>query len=246
MTASDPWYVAAFQRDYPDVYPHRDLESARQEVRLLLSRGFAGRVLDLCCGFGRHSLALAESGAEVIGVDLSAELLQLARNLPGGGLLAGRLLRADARRLPISKGCFDALANLFTSFGYFGEEGDRQVLAEVARVLRPGGSAILDLMNPERVRAGLVPSSRTERDGMLLEERRSLEQGGRTVVKEVSMTRAGGEIRRWREEVRFYEAREVAELGAGLGLELVEVLGSFTGERFEAGSERQILHMRRS
>jgi len=225
-----PWYEQAFRADYRQVYPHRDLEGARPEVAFLLEHGVGGRVLDLCCGFGRHSLLLREAGAQVFGLDLSAELLASARGLPGWERhLSGRLLRADMTRLPFATSSFDAVVNLFSSFGYLGEEGDRRVLVEVARVLRRGGLALLDLMNAPRVRATLVPASSRTGEGFELDERRRLADEGRRVVKDVELRLASGERRRWSEDVRLYEPDEIEGMLTAAGLARVGTWGDFDG-----------------
>jgi len=239
------WFVEAFGEDYRTVYPHRDLASARREMAWVLEQGIGGRILDLCCGFGRHSLALLDAGADVFGVDLSPQLLAQAATLPGGERLRGRLARADARVLPFRDACFDAVVVLFSSFGYFGDEGDRRVLAETARVLRPGGDLLLDLMNPEQVRASLVPRSRRRIGESTLTEIRTLGGGGRRVTKEVVLRAPDGTTRTWREEVRMYEAREVEGLAAAVGLALERVHGSFEGAPAGPGAPRQILRLRR-
>ena len=130
MSASDePWYEAAFRDDYRLVYAHRDLDAARGEARHLLRAGVSGRVLDLCCGFGRHSLALAEQGLDVFGLDLSMDLLRAAADLPDPARhLGGRLVRGDVSGLPFADAAFDSVVVLFSSFGYFGDDGDREVL----------------------------------------------------------------------------------------------------------------------
>ena len=193
--SEEPWYVAAFGADYRGVYPHRDLQAARGEVQHLVARGLAGRVLDLCCGFGRHALAFAEAGVEIVGVDLSAALLAQARQLPGAERLAGRLVRADARALPFRPAAFDAAVLLFSSFGYFGEGGDGRVLAGLARAVRPGGRVLLDLMHPARVRAGLVPRTSSRRGAARVLERRALADGGRRVTKAVRVEEQDGGVR---------------------------------------------------
>jgi len=236
-----PWYVEAFRGDYPTVYPHRDQVSARREVEWILSLGFGGRLLDLCCGFGRHSVALAEAGCDVLGIDLSMELLMQARGLEAGELVAGSLLRADARFLPLAAGACDGVLNLFSSFGYFGDDGDELVAREVKRVLKPGGRALFDLMNPARIRAGLVPHSETERDGLRILETRSLEQGGRRVVKQVDIERADGARRSWREDVRLYDPSEIEALLSRVGLGVEAVWGTFGDTPFGPDSQRQVV-----
>jgi SAM-dependent methyltransferase len=243
----EPWYEAAFHDDYRRVYAHRDLESARPEAAFLLGQGVAGRVLDLCCGFGRHALLLAEAGLDVSGLDLSLDLLRAARELPGfEAHLAGRLVRADMTRVPFADASFDAVVNLFSSFGYLGEAGDARVLSEVARVLRRDGCAVLDLMNPERVRAALVAGSTRSGEGFELVERRRLEQDGRRVVKQVELRVAGRAPRIWSEDVRLYDQAELGSLFAGAGLALDAAWGDFDGRPAGAEAPRRILRLVRS
>jgi SAM-dependent methyltransferase len=241
-SAVEPWFVSAFRADYLAVYPHRDLESARREVDGLIASGVGGRVLDLGCGFGRHTLAMRERGLEAFGLDLSADLLAHARELPGAAGIAGRLVRGDARRLPFLAARFDTVTVLFSSFGYFGDRGDREVLAEVARVLRPGGRLVLDLMNARRVRAELVPESLRERDGFQLLERRALVDQGRSVEKEVQLRAPDGGERSWVERVRLYEHDEIARLLAASNLDLTRTMGDFDGSPPSASSPRWIVH----
>ncbi len=244
MAHADPWYVEAFREGYLRLYPQRDLSAARREAAFLVERGLRGRVLDLCCGFGRHTLALCESGLDAVGIDLSPELLAHARGTAGWALLRGRLLRGDARALPFADASFDSLVNLFSSFGYFGEEGDKCVLLEIARVLAPRGLLVLDLMNPAFVRARLVPFSRTERDGALLVETRSLAAGGRLVVKEVELQNESGRLR-WREEVRLYEPAEILRWLDAAGLRQSAACGDFDGSPLSEASPRQLVFAER-
>ena len=248
-TEARPWFEEAFAHGYLDVYPHRDLAAARAEGGGLVAGGLGGgsggRVLDLGCGFGRHSLAMAEAGLDVTGLDLSADLLARAGTLEGGEALAGRLVRGDMRALPFAAAGFDAVVLLFSSFGYFDEAGNARVLDEVARVLRPGGVALFDLMNADRIRATLVPSSRTERDGRVLLERRRLEDFGRRVTKDVVLREADGTERHWREDVRMYGPAELAALLAPRGLAVERVDGDFDGRAAAPDSPRRIVWARR-
>jgi SAM-dependent methyltransferase len=243
---AEPWYEQAFRADYRLVYPHRDLAAARREAAFLAKRGVRGRVLDLGCGFGRHALALAELGCEVVGLDLSRELLLVARELPGyERFLQGRLVRGRAERAPFRAGAFDSVVVLFSSFGYLGEEGDRRVMDEIARLTRPGGLAVLDLMNPDHVRSHLVAESARRGPGFELCERRALIEEGRRVVKEVELQLDGGAVRRWREDVRLYSLDEIARLFRASGLFLEGADGEFDGRGISAESPRLIARARR-
>jgi SAM-dependent methyltransferase len=235
----EPWYVTAFRSDYRRVYPHRDLESARQEVGGLLELGLSGRVLDLACGFGRHSVAMLERGLDVFGFDLSFDLLTQAESP-----VRERIARGDARRIPFRTASFDSVAVLFSSFGYFGDPGDGEVAAEIARVLRPGGLCVLDLMNPTRVQASLIAHTRTRQDDYILEEERSLEDEGRRVVKRVKLTGPEGE-RTWREDVRLYEPEEIEALLSEHGLRVERTAGDFDGSPAGPSAVRQIVLSRR-
>ncbi|MBU0512308.1 MAG: class I SAM-dependent methyltransferase [Chloroflexi bacterium] len=83
-----PWYEESFGRDYLMLYTQRDISEARANVQSsleLLSLQRNTPVLDLCCGAGRHLLALRELGFErLVGLDLSNELLQVAANRLAG------------------------------------------------------------------------------------------------------------------------------------------------------------------
>ncbi|MCE9595547.1 MAG: class I SAM-dependent methyltransferase [Planctomycetes bacterium] len=240
------WFEVAFRADYLRVYPHRNVEAARREVEFLVRAGVRGRVLDLCCGFGRHALLLREHGLATFGLDLSLDLLRAARTLPGfERALAGRLVRGDAVRLPFAAERFDSVVNLFSSFGYFGEAGDERVLAEIRRVLRPGGLAVFDLMNPAHVRAGLVAQSRRTEPDFVLDERRALLDDGRRVVKDVDLSFADGRRLRWREDVRLYELAEFRSLAQRHGLTIETTFGDFDGSACTERSPRAIVFARR-
>lgn len=242
----EPWYVAAFRDDYREVYSHRDHAAARAEVAWLVERGVAGSVLDLGCGFGRHTAALRAAGCHAFGMDLSEDLLRASRDHATAELVAGRLVRGDARVLPFADASFDSVVVLFSSFGYFGADGDVQALREIARVVRRGGLVVLDLMNPARIRATLVPASRTERGALVIEEQRRLEDGGRVVAKDVRLLRSGSAERSWTERVRMYELPELDALLIGHGLARTAVSGDFDATAASPSAPRQIVFARRS
>jgi ubiquinone/menaquinone biosynthesis C-methylase UbiE len=149
------WWESWFGEEYLELYPHRDLASARREVAFALAHLDPDPMplLDLACGSGRHSLRFAEKGFSPVGLDYSAPLLELARarneNL--------RLVRGDMRALPFDGGSFRSVVNFFTSFGYFLHEMDNvAVVSEIERVLAPGGRFLCDTFGRDHVIARLV------------------------------------------------------------------------------------------
>ena len=231
------WYEQWFGEEYLRAYAHRDDEDAERLVGLLDALGVAGRgqrVLDLACGPGRHAASLGRRGARVVGLDLSWALLLAAR---AAG--ADRLVRADIRRFPFRDAAFDAVLNLFTSFGYFAQDAEHEaVLREVARVLVPGGRFVLDFLNAPAVRAGLVARDEHTTGATTVVQERWLSPDGRFVNKRIRMG-AGG--RTFTERVRLYERAELEAMLAGAGLRPVRAAGDYDGGRHGPDSERLIL-----
>ncbi len=236
------WYKKSFGEDYLKIYAHRDEVSAQKEIGQVnewLHEVTGGTVLDLCCGKGRHSLALAEFGFHVTGLDLSEVLLAEAKNRDEKGIV--RWVRSDARRLPFDDGTFDAVVNLFTSFGYFDHDSENAlVLLEMARVLRPGGLFVIDFLNAEHIRKTLVPLSVRENEELVIEEIRTLNEG--FVHKLIRVTeKATKEVREYREQVRLYEHAEMKRMVVDAGLKLERVFGNFDGDEYVRDSSTRLI-----
>jgi SAM-dependent methyltransferase len=237
----DGWYEQSFGRDYLTVYKHRDLQGAAREVRRMmqwLDLPVGAEVLDLCCGMGRHSLALTELGLSVTGVDLSEVLLAEARKLDSQAKVTW--IRGDMRNVPLAL-TFDAVVNLFTSFGYFeDDEENAQVLREIDRLLAPGGRFIIDYMNPSYVIRNLVPASERMEGSERIEERRSIEQG--FVRKRIEIVGADTPQRSYLEQVKLYSLEQMKRLMAATSLRVDQVYGGYDSSVYdEQTSERMIL-----
>ncbi|QUH02923.1 class I SAM-dependent methyltransferase [Saccharopolyspora erythraea] len=123
-------------------------------VENIISALPAGTALDAACGTGRYARRLAELGHHVIGVDSSPDMLALARkHLPHTDFRHG-----DLHRLPVD----DAGTDLVVCALALTHVADlTTVLAEFARVLRPGGSVVIADVHPEAVARGSIPALRT-------------------------------------------------------------------------------------
>ena len=157
-TAHAPWRPPDVPSDWPDrffgpfflevtrrlgKYETTQADAALLEAMLGLERGAA--ILDVPCGFGRFSSILHARGYRVTGIDSSQFLLEEARRRnPGPVYVLG-----DMRAPPA--GPFDAVLNLWTSFGYFSEPTeDLAALAAWAAALRPGGQLVMEFSDLER------------------------------------------------------------------------------------------------
>lgn len=237
------WYEKSFGEDYLIVYRHRDFGGARHEVEQMigwLELPQGAKVLDLCCGMGRHSLALAEAGYEVTGIDLSEALLREARAQAGAGKVTW--LRSDMRKLPLAGG-FDAVVNLFTSFGYFEEDEEQvKVLREIHRMLKPGGKFIIDFLNPAYVIRHLVPHSTREDGDNLIDESRRIEDG--YVKKDIILTTKGEDTpRKYHERVKLYPLETFRTLIAAAGLQLEAVHGSYDEDEYDEEQSKRMIFL---
>lgn len=144
------WWQKTFGNQYLEIYEGITNPSrTHTEVNFLwnkLNLAPNMKVLDVACGYGRHSLALAQLGCDVTGIDQSSYLLKVARE---NAKLAGvkvSFLKRDIRSFHLRKR-FDVALSLFTSFGYFEEADNLKVLKNVYASLKKRGIFVLDINN---------------------------------------------------------------------------------------------------
>lgn len=216
------WWASYFDAHYLLEYaPIFDLARDRREVaRLieLLELPAGSRVLDVPCGQGRHSHLLAEAGFAVDGLDLSRELLDRAKARGTASTL--RYTRGDMRHLPSRwTSRFDAVVNLFTSFGFFLlPRDDERVVAEWARVLKPGGVLIWHGGNRDGVMRRFLSRDwwLADPDVMVGHERSFDALSGVLTVRSTWRGRRASGEREHR--IRLYSATHLAELLGRHGL----------------------------
>ncbi|WP_027417799.1 class I SAM-dependent methyltransferase [Aneurinibacillus terranovensis] len=237
------WYEKSFQEDYTTLYQHRDELSAQREISSLLQHlplPRSGKVLDLCCGDGRHSRALASHGYDVTGVDLSSYLLERAKQKSKEYHIS--FYQYDMREIPFVNE-FDILFNLFTSFGYFIEDEEHQKVAQrMARALKPSGYLVMDFLNPIFVKENLIPYSEREVEGMKIEERRKIEN--EFVIKEIRIIENGEERKQW-ERVRLYSEDQMRQILNSAGFIIHNVYGDYDFTPYSSESKRMILYGQR-
>ena len=234
----DDWHRASFGALYPVIYAHRTVEAAAPEARFAVERSRLApgdRVLDLCCGNGRHMVHLLTATPHVIGLDYSPDLLGLARRIVGA---EAKLLRADMRAIPFVE-AFDVVVNFFTSFGYFFSQDENAAVASgIARALKPGGRFFIDYINRAWTEERLEPESERRSGPYLVRERRWISDNR---VNKVATVREGDRVvQEFSESVRLYSLGELRALLGQCGLELEAVYGDYTGVPLDAFQPRMI------
>lgn len=231
------WFEQWFGEDYLHIYQHRDEREAEHAVELIAAN-LAGRqihsVLDLGCGSGRHTKVLFERGWTV-GLDLSMALLKVARRESPGA----PYVRADMRELPFADDSFDLVVNLFTSFGYF--EDDREharVLSRVCAVTRHGGMFVIDFLNAAQVRRELVPYDERVKNGITIEQTRTISQDDRFVEKRIRLRGRGKE---YIERVRLLSEADLERMLSVAGFDVSKRFGDYGGASWSEDSPRTIL-----
>ncbi|HVZ77562.1 MAG TPA: methyltransferase domain-containing protein [Gemmatimonadaceae bacterium] len=216
------WWTSYFDASYLLEYaPVFTLERDRHEVaRVLDVLGLpaGARVLDVPCGQGRHAHLLAEAGFAVDGLDYSRVLLQKARARGTGATL--RYTQGDMRELPARwNGRFDAVLNLFTSFGFFLDPADdARVLAEFARVLKPGGTLLWHGGSRDGVMARFLDRDWWQApDGTMIGHEREFDPLSGVLTVHVTWRGPSGKGER-EYRIRLYAASQLAAMMAGVGL----------------------------
>ncbi len=251
MNDERPWYRDFFGRHYLDTYQHvltpertiREVDFI--ESTLALPQG--ARILDLCCGHGRHLVELADRGYSMTALDLDSFFLDIA----GGeaerrGLKVSLELR-DMRDIPFVEE-FDAVINMFTAFGYLeSDDEDQKVLDGVAGALKPGGLFLIELMHRDFLARIFQPHGwyETEAGLKVLEERSFNPLTGRNDVRNITIY-PDGTIREAHHSVRIYTLTELARMITAAGLKIEATYGGTDGSPFTLESRRLTVLSRKS
>jgi SAM-dependent methyltransferase len=193
-----------------------------EQIAALLGLESGARILDAGCGFGRTVGVLQRMGFDAVGVDISPAVIDEARTRnPGPSYLVHDLTRP----LPADVERFDAIVNVYSSFGYGATvEDDAAVLHTWHDALKPGGALVMELSDIERSQARLGPLGTVvdrEDDGV----HEHLWCDPETHVLHVRYTAADGST--LDVDTRLYEAGELAAMVEQAGFHDVARYGGF-------------------
>ena len=201
------------------------------------------RVLDVPCGHGRLTVALARRGYARVGVDISEKLLAAAGDDAATGTAPGSAVfrHSDMRDLPWARE-FQAAFCAGSSFGFLGDEGDAAFLAAVARALEPGGRFVLDASKAaECLFPAFAEHHDFEKDGIRFQAENVYDPRSRGIENRYTITRAANETRPSQTETkrarhRVYTASQVCAMFEVAGFQVEALFGDVLEAPFRLGS----------
>lgn len=245
------WYKKLYTNDFIDVVGFASPEQTKFETDFILSvlkPAPGSRVLDLCCGYGRHVNYLGKSGnLEITGIDLSDDYLETARkDVPSPNV---KFIKGDMREIPFNDH-FDAIYNMFTSFGFFeSDEENEKVIMQVNKALKSKGLFLLDYENKFFFVFNDV-FKKGKHWQKLDGNRYFLFENTYNVIREREIFKASlienGQVKMSSGyDIRLYSYPEISAMLTRNGFEILQCWGDYRGNEYSAESKRLIILSRK-
>lgn len=236
------WFKDWFSsEDYLDVYKHRDNADAEKILNLIFNNVALSPndlILDMACGFGRHSILLAKKGFSVVSIDLSKKLLKLGNTLSEGSIMKPFFVASDMRSLCF-KSSFRLVLNLFTSFGYFNSDKENMtVLRNAFNLLKKNSYFIIDYFNKEFLLKSIEPASEIVNGQTKIIQKRRIE--GDRIIKTILIER-DDENREFFESVKLYSKTDICKNLEIIGFEIKNIYGDYNGADFNENSSPRVI-----
>lgn len=240
------WFESFFGEDYFEIYrdafPEERTAAEVDGIVSLLGLGDGARVLDLACGHGRHSIALAKRGLDVTGYDLSKVFLERARADAEAEGITVRWVRGDMRELRFDRE-FDAVVNVFTAFGYFDDpQDDLRTLRGIRAALETGGRFLMETLHrdglPARFQAQMVEKTT---NGTIVLHDRDWDLVRDVMDDHVTVIRPDGTSAEYTTAVRMRSLHQLLDLMREAGLEPKAWHGGLDGSDLQLSSRRLVL-----
>ena len=232
------WYASWFDTPfYHILYKDRDHEEAEAFMHNLtnyLNIPEGGKILDLACGKGRHAVYLNSIGYDVTGVDLSENSIKFAKQFEN-----------ETLHFAVHDMCkpfndrFDAVFNLFTSFGYFENDKDNlNTIKAIKADLNAVGFGVIDFMNSDYVINNLVPEETKTVEGIEFNLKRFVRDG--YIIKEISFSHEGDDYK-YEERVRAFTLADFEDLFEKAGVYLLDIFGDYKLRKFDAQESSRLI-----
>ena len=243
------WFEDLYNRQiFFDLYAEEDIRKAPKEVDgvvKILGLKPGQSILDVCCGYGRHSIELARRGYRVTGIDLSPKQIAVARRRAKEEDLTINFLIGDAREMEFQNK-FDITLNLFLSFGYFKDDAENlKMLEKIASATVSNGKFLMDLWNREKEIRDFRSKEVEEHNGIKIEKRWSFDPWEGRLNWENTVFFPDGRRERWKQSIRAYTLVELKRMLNEVGFRLERVFGDLNGSEYTIDSPNMILISRR-
>jgi SAM-dependent methyltransferase len=232
------WYSEWFNTPYYHIlYKERndkDAELFMKNMTSFLNLPKSAHILDLPCGKGRHSIFLNSLGYEVTGGDLAKNSIDSAKKFETDTL---KFIVQDMR-CPFDNN-YDAIFNLFTSFGYFEEDKeDLLILENFKQGLKKGGYFVFDFLNAEKVKLNLVPEETKTVDHITFHIQREIKDG--FILKYISFF-ADGKNHSYKEQVKYLAIDKMKNYFQKARLDITKVFGDYHLNPYESESSDRLI-----
>lgn len=232
------WYASWFDSPfYHILYQDRDHSEAHQFMDNLtqyLNLPDQAKILDLACGKGRHSIYLNSLGYDVTGVDLSENSIAYAKQFENNTLH----FQVHDMCQPYRQE-FDAVFNLFTSFGYFDKEEDNMnTIKAIKQDLNEFGFGVIDFMNTDYIIANLVPEDIKTVNGIDFHQKRYVRDG--YIIKNIEFEHEGEEFV-FQERVKAFSLTDFETMFEEAGVYLLDVFGDYRLRKFHKGTSERLV-----
>ncbi len=237
---SDEWFWKTYG---PIMFDEQRMKKSVYEAEQIMKIcGLTGgqHVFDCCCGMGRHSLELAERGCRVTGVDLSRGYLDLAESEAKRRDLPADFICRDIREIEYD-GEFDAVINMFTSFGYFEDpDEDLLLLKKLHRSLKPGGKLFMEMAGKEILARDFEERTWFEREGIKILLEYSVDLNWTELCNRWLFYK-DDKMTEYSFSHRIFSASEMAMMLWQAGFETIEIYGNFDLAPYDHRAENLIL-----
>lgn len=232
------WFKDWFNTPYYHIlYKDRNDDDAQffmRNITSFLNLPKSTHILDLPCGKGRHAVFLNSLGYKVTGGDLSENSIKIAQQLTNKTLS----FKVHDMRKPF-RNSYDAVFNLFTSFGYFQEDAeDIAILQNIKNGLSKNGVFVFDFLNAKKVEANLVKSETKTIDGITFTINREVKNG--FIYKYISFF-ADGQQHEYREQVKYLDLPKMRDYLTKVGFTITNVFGNYALDTFEEKSTDRLI-----
>ncbi len=244
MPSNNQWFEndRFWEATQPFLFSERIRQMASVQtdhILKLLDLEPGAKILDLCCGPGRHALELAQRGYVVTGVDRNEMYLQQAKDQAVEKGMKVELVKEDMRHF-VRPEAFDGAMNIFTSFGYFDNAEDEiAVLKNLHSSLKPNGRLVMEMVGKEIVARIYQPRDWGEKDGaFIITEHEPIDNW--TYMKNRRILIEGGKREEFEFTIRLYSAYELISILKTAGFKEINIYGDLEGAPYDHEAKRLV------